>query len=234
MNPWAGWSADDWVRHYGAVHAVGALPGVAPQVQVLAYRNMWSPYVKQVVDAANHCADTYEQSADPAMRSLAGPYRIDAMALQTQWNNAGDLRIVLHPAALLQESQQVVLTRCNQVLAQVRTRCPSIPIPTAVPAHGIQTQIIGTLEHARLIPVGVIQQLYQTAQGYLATAKEFLEQQVQHGVDTAERGLHKIVDPLVDAAHREEERLKKMMLWIGAGVLGVVALSATGRRSRSE
>lgn len=237
MNPWDSWSADDWVRHYSGApaHAAGAIPLVAPQVEVLAYHNMWSPYVNQVIAAANACADVFDKSPDPSTKPLVGLHRVNAGALQTQWNNAGNLRIVLHPAALLQESQQVVLTRCNQVLEQVRKNCPSIAIPTAVPDHGIQAQIIGTLERARIIPVGVIQMLYQTWDGYLKSAKEYVAQQVEHGVEMAERGVHRVVDPLLDAAKKEKERLEKMAMWMGAGVLGVVALvSMSGRRGGSS
>lgn len=224
MNHWAGWSADDWVRHYSGphgMHAAGAIPLVAPQVQVLAYRNMWSPYVSQVVAAANQCADTYDKSPDPAMKALAGPFRIDGMALQTQWNNAGDLRFVLHPSATLQESQDIVLTRCNQVLELVRKRCPDIQIPLKAPSPGLQAQVIGVLEHAKIIGMGVLHTFKVTLDGYLDRADKLAHEALQAASEAARE------------PRRVTEGIEKTVLWVGAGVLGVIALVSLGGRRGS-
>ena len=161
-------------------HLTADAVGAIPQVEVLAYHNMWNAYVSQVVAAANSCANAYERASDAkqlggpsypitSMKPIAWMHRVNAAALQKEWNNTGDIRIVLHPGTLLQESQNVVLKRCNQVLENVRRDCPGVSIPTAVPS-GASSQVIGTLEQAGVIGVGVLRNIYQSAQGLLESA----------------------------------------------------------------
>ena len=148
------------------------------------------------------------------MKPIAWMHRVNAAALQKEWNNAGDLRIVLHPGTLLQESQNVVLKRCNQVLENVRRDCPGVSIPTAVPSRGLQTQVIGTLEQAGVIGVGVLRNIYQSAQGLLESAFE------------------RVFGPLVEEARREKDKFDKTLTWIGVGFIGLVAvLALSGRQS---
>jgi len=235
MN-WSQWSADDWVRHY-ALPSSRYATGITLPPAVLAYRNMWSAYVHQVVQAANACADAYETATDsrsiggpqyagPSLKIMSSLHRVNATALQTEWNNAGDFHLVTAPSTALKQSQNVVMTRANQVLDNVRRDCPNIAMPTAVPTTGVQAQVIGTLEHLGIIASGTLQTIKSTAEGLLVKAEE---------------EAMRVPRMLLDAAHTELERerkaLEKAVKYMaigGVAIVGVMLMMNQSGGSRSS
>jgi len=74
MNPWEGWSADDWVRHYAGEpaspqpHATGA--SVLDQAQQAAQRlfERGERGLQRLVDAPDRVVSAVEMEADRAAR----------------------------------------------------------------------------------------------------------------------------------------------------------------------
>lgn len=217
---WSWWSADDWVRHYAPQPAYAA--GFTLPPAVIAYRNMWAPYIRQVVQAANACADAYGTAADsrslggpqyagPSMKIISSLHRVNANALQTEWNNTGDYHLVTSPATALKQSQDVVVTRTKQVLDNVRRDCPNVPMPTAVPSTGVQAQVIGTLEHLGIIASGALQTVTSTGEGLLVKAEE-----------EAMRGPRMLLDAAHAELERERKAFEKTLKYLAIGGVAVV------------
>jgi hypothetical protein len=144
---------------------MGDLGAVTPS-DVLAYRNLWDPYVMGTARAALACAQSL-----PAGSVEAGTQQANSDAIVLRWNEyAGwsDDMIVLEAAGILESFQNTVLKVGQFYQPSIHADCPTIALPTPADTSS-QAAVIGAIEGEGILAHGVLQLLGQGAEGALET-----------------------------------------------------------------
>ena len=164
--------------------------GIVTPGDVIAYRQMWDPYVVGVAQGFVQCqtdwnnaaagqsstgADLAQFASPPDATTLklwANAQSLNAQSIMSMWNaHAGlsDAEIVLIAGGILQDFQNVVKAVGQQYVPQLQRDCPNIAIP-APPAYSLQSQVIARIQGAGILANGVLQILGIGASGALDTA----------------------------------------------------------------
>jgi hypothetical protein len=144
--------------------ATPAIEGDADPSDVIAYRQMWDPYVTGAARAIQACAAA--QTDATLKQSLLD----SATLLMMRWNVYAGLEpyeILLLAGDILTSYQTTVLKVGPDYLEEIARTCPQVALPTP-PTSDLQAQVIGKLEGARIIAAGVLQLIGQGVGGALA------------------------------------------------------------------
>lgn len=182
--------------------------GIVTPGDVIAYRQMWDPYVTGVASAFLQCQTDWQnaaagqsntganlaQFASPpdatTMGLWANAQGLNSQSIMNAWNaHAGlsDAEIVLIAGGILRDFQHVVKSVGREYVPQLQRDCPNIAIP-APPSYDLQAQVIAQIQGAGILANGVLEILGIGASGALDTAVslgQWTKHQAEKVIDTA-------------------------------------------------
>lgn len=164
--------------------------GLVTPGDVLAYRQLWDPYVKAVAAACVNCAAAWNAAA--AGQSPNTPINTSQFAtpptpqtetlwaqsqqgnydsIDAQWNayaGSSDYEIVLGASEMLLFYQKTILQIGQYYVPQLQRDCPGIVLPEP-PTSSAQAYVIGQIEGLGILAHGALQLLGIGAGGALET-----------------------------------------------------------------
>ena len=189
------------------IGAVGVgIPGVVGIVtpdDVLAYRQLWTPFVSATYRAALQCSQLWSgndssinkgQFAIPpdatTIQEWADVEAQNATQIQNEWNKYAGLSpadVVFRAKEILQSFQATVYKCGQDYRDRIATDCPSVVLPSA-PDPSVQAQVIGRIEGLQILGEGILQILTIGASGAIESvgnAADYVKQTTQQALNVA-------------------------------------------------